>query len=194
MPTTENKVRYGLKNVHLATCTITTDGSASFGSPVPFPGAVSLTADPDGSVEKFWADNMSYYSYNSESGYSGDLEMAYIPKSILKSFMGLQEDANGLLYDDTDAEQPHFALLFQFEGDLKAVRHVLYNVTAAPVSLSGNTTEGANEPQTETVSISASPIYVPGVQKNTSHGRCEEGDSGYSSFFTAVQVPSATTN
>ena len=71
MPTTENKVRYGLKNVHLAACTITTDGSASFGSPVPFPGAVSLTADPDGSVEKFWADNMSYYSYNSESGYSG---------------------------------------------------------------------------------------------------------------------------
>ena len=30
MPTTENKVRYGLKNVPLATCTITADGSATF--------------------------------------------------------------------------------------------------------------------------------------------------------------------
>ena len=120
--------------------------------------------------------------------------MAYIPKAILQAFMGLQEDANGFLYDDTDAEMPHFALLFQFEGDQRAVRHVLYNCTASPVSLSGNTTEGANEPQTETVSIVASPVYFSGVGKNSAHGRCEEGDTGYSTFFSAVVTPAATSN
>ena len=192
MPETENKVRYGLSNVHLALATIGTDGSASFATPVACPGGVNVSIDSDGSIEKFWADNIAYFSYNSDVGYSGDLEMAYFPKSILKTFFGMLEDANGMLYEDSDAEPPHFALLFQFEGDQKATRHVLYNCTAAHMSLTGQTTEGTNEPQTMTASISATPIYVPAVEKNVTKARVERGDTNYSTFFDSVKTPAAT--
>ena len=192
MPETENKVRYGLSNVHLALATIATDGSATFSTPVAVPGAVNVSIDADGSIEKFWADNIAYFSYNSDVGYSGDLEMASYRKPILKTFFGMLEDANGMLYEDSDAEPPHFALLFQFEGDVKATRHVLYNCTASHLSLTGQTTEGTNEPQTMTASISATPIYVPAVDKNVSKARVEHGDTNYATFFESVKTPAAT--
>lgn len=192
MPETENKVRYGLSNVHMALATIGTDGSATFSTPVAVPGAVNVSLDADGSIEKFWADNIAYFSYNSEVGYSGDLEMAYFPKSILKTFFGMLEDANGMLYEDSDAEPPHFALMFQFEGDQKATRHILYNCTAAHLSLESQTTEGSNEPRTVTASINATPIYVPAVDKNVTKARIEKGDTNYNTFFGAVVQPAAT--
>ena len=192
MPDVENKVKFGLKNVHLALAAIAADGTASYSSPVSIPGAVNLSIDSDATLEKFWADNMAYYTYHSNVGYSGDLEMAYIPANILKTFLGLKEDVNGLLYEDVDAEPPHFALLFQFEGDQKAIRHVLYNCSVSKMALASQTTEGSNEPRTDTISISASPIYVASIG-NVIKARCEEGDDDYSTWFTSVSTPAAST-
>ena len=189
MPDTANKVKFGLKNVYMAAATIAADGSATYTTPVAVPGAVSLSMDPTGSVEKFWADNMAYYVYNSEVGYSGDLEMAYIPASVLTTFLGYKVDADGMLYEDSDAEPPHFALLFQFEGDAKAVRHCIYNCTANRMSIGSQTTEGSNEPRTESLSIEATPIYVADVEANVTKARCEEGDETYSTWFTSVHQP-----
>lgn len=192
MPETENKVRYGLSNVHMALATIGTNGSATYATPVAVQGAVNVSIDSNGSIEKFWADNLAYFAYNSDVSYSGDLEMAYFPKAVLKTFFGMQEDANGMLYEDSDAEPPHFALMFQFEGDQKATRHVLYNCTAAHLSLASQTTEGTNEPRTVTATINATPIYVAAVDKNVTKARVEYGDTNYATFFGAVVQPAAT--
>ena len=105
-------------------------------------------------------------------------------------------DGNGVALENVDAKTVPFALLFQFEGDDKATRHVLYNCTATRPSVSGATTDEEIEPQTETVTITTGSVYFPNFNggTNIAKGRCLQGEAGYSNFFNAVYVPSGSAN
>lgn len=187
-----NKIRYGLSNVYYAVATLGANNSATYSTPVAFPGAVSLTLDAEGETSNFYADNIAYYVTNSNNGYSGSLEMAYVTDSFAADILGeIQNGTTGLKFELQDAEPVHFALLFQFEGDDKAVRHVIYNCVASRPSVSGSTKEETVEPQTETIDISATSIYVAAIPGNVVKARAEEGSTAYSSFFSTVQVPTS---
>ena len=69
-----NKVQFNLKNVHYAVLKELETGEINFETPVPVPGAVTLTLDPQGSVEPFYADGIVYYQAVANNGYSGDFE------------------------------------------------------------------------------------------------------------------------
>ena len=161
-----NKIKYGIKNVYYAVATIAANGSATYTTPVALPGAVSLSLDAQGETNKFYADNVAYYTSVSNNGYEGDLEMAKIPDAFLKDVLGYVEDHNKVLFEDGDAAVIHFALMFQFEGDAHARRHVLYNCTASRPAVSGSTKEESIEPQTETLSLTATSVYHPEYDKN----------------------------
>lgn len=190
-----NKIKYGLKNVHYAVATIAADGSATFATPKPIPGAVSMSLDPQGEMEPFYADNIVYFVSNSNSGYEGDMEFARLTEDFKKDILGYIEDSKGVLLEDVDAEATHFALLFQFEGDVKATRHVLYNCTANRASVSGNTKEENTTPQTESCTISSTSIYVPTLQKNLAKAETNpETDSAtYEGWNSEVYIPTSLT-
>lgn len=181
-----NKVKYGLSNVHYVPLTINDDGTATYQAPVRWPGAVSLSLDAEGDTTKFRADNIDYWVGQSNNGYSGDLESALIPDSFRKDILGDVEDANGVLVEDAGALTKAFALMFQFEGDANATRHVLYNCTASRPSVSGETTGETIEPQTETVSLTASTVWNNSLQMNVCKARCQKGDAPYAGWFDAV--------
>lgn len=186
-----NKVKYGLSNCYYAKLN---EADGTYSSPVAMPGAVNLSLDQEGETSSFRADNIDYYVSVSNNGYSGDLELALVPDSFKVDIMGeVVDQTNGLQYELADAKPSAFALLFQFEGDANAVRHVLYNCKASRPTLASQTTDTTIEPVTETVNITAiaEMMTVGGVQKPVVKAKCEPTDSAYANFFTAVQVPTA---
>ena len=190
MPNT-NKVKFGIKNVHYAVATIGDDGSATYGTPVAMPGAVSLSLEPQGENTPFYADNIVYYMANANSGYSGDLELAQIPDSFKKDVLGFKEAGNGILYEDANAEAVHFALMFEFSGDKHARRHVMYNCTATRPTVGSTTNTETKEPQTESTTITATSIYVPAIDTDVTKASCNAGDSIYATWNEAVVQPTA---
>lgn len=186
-----NKVKYGLKNVHYAKAEIAADGSATFGEVKPWSGAVNLSLDAQGGTTKFRADNVNYWVGQSNNGYEGDLESAKIPDDFRKDILGDIEDENGVLIEDVEAKTESFALLFQFEGDKNATRHVMYNCTATRPSVSGATTEEEIEPQTETITITSSSIYNAALDKNVSRAKVSQADAPYATWFDAVYQATA---
>ena len=187
-----NKVKYGLKNVYYAVATIDADNKATYGNPKKWPGAVSLSLDAQGDTTKFRADNMNYWIGQSNNGYEGDFESALIPDSFRQDVLGDIVDGDGATYEDADAKTVYFALLFQFEGDVKARRHVMYKCSATRPSVSGSTTDENIEPQTETLTITADSIYVTAVDKNVTKAYADETDSAYTNWFSAVHQPTAS--
>lgn len=190
-----NKVKYGLKNVYYAVATMdAATNTATYSTPVAWPGAVSLSLDAEGNTTKFRADNIDYWVGQSNNGYTGDFESALIPDSFRKDILGdiVPEDNEGIMIEDAGAKTKYFALLFQFEGDESATRHVMYKCSATRPSVSGQTTEEEIEPQTETLEITAVSIHNAALDKDIVKARCASSDDAYSTWFSAVYQPAAT--
>lgn len=188
-----NKIKYGLKNVYYAVATIAADGSATYETPVAIPGAVSLSMEPQGENTPFYADNIVYWVGAANNGYEGDLEIARVPDSFKTDVLGYIASNNGLLVEDANAAAGHFALMFQFEGDVKATRHVMYNCTATRAAAAGNTKGESIEPETETMTITATSIYVAALERDIVKSETKEDttDTVYDGWFTAVTLPTA---
>lgn len=187
-----NKVKYGLSNVYYAKATIDpTTGVATYLTPVRIPGAVNLSLDAEGEENKFRADNIDYWVGQANNGYSGDLEIALIPDAFKTDILGFIVDKDGAMVEDAQAVTVPFALLFQFQGDVNATRHVLYNCTAGRASISGSTTEETIEPQTETLNLTVSSVHNTSLDTDIVRASCEYGDTPYNGWFTAVHDPEA---
>lgn len=191
-----NKVKYGLSNVYYSVVseTLTTGGdyTYSYATPVPIKGAVNLSLNQNGEQTAFRRDNIDYFVTYSNNGYEGDLEVALIPDSFLQDVMGFQKDTNNILYESTKQVPKAFALLFQFEGDQNARRHVLYNCKASRPRVASQTTDTTISPVTETLSIKASARLNDGVVK-ASTKLDDTSTTQYTNWFTSVYTP-VTTN
>lgn len=184
----KNKVRFGLKNVHYAPLSIADNGTFTFGTPVPIPGAVNMSVSKSGETAEFYADDGVYFELGDNGGYDGDLEIALIPDAFRVYAMGETMDDNGVLTEQSVPTLGHFALLFEFTGDKNAVRHVLYNCTATQNDVAGKTREKNIEVQTETLHLSARGLPNGGPVK-TKTG--ESTDSGvYEGWYGSVYLSS----
>lgn len=180
-----NKVNFGLKNVHYAP--ITVEGEViTYENPIRIPGAVSLTLTPRGELAEFYADNMVYYSAAQNDGYDGTLSIALIPEQFAVDALGEEKDEDdGVLTEKADARQKDFALMFEFEGDKKAVRHVLYKCAANRPTITGETTTNTREPQpNELTFISTARETDYSVKTKTTAGTSEGVyDNWYKSVY-----------
>lgn len=184
-----NKVKFGIRSCYYAVITEAADGTISYGTPVAFPGAVSLSLDPEGGEpEPFYADDIIYYqSPGSNGGYSGDFEVAKVPDSFRQDVLGEVTSKNGLLVEDADVVTKRFALLAQFSGDKHNTRHVWYNCTASRPSSGSQTIEETAEPQTESITITSIPATFG--TRHIVKAKASVGDTPYDDFFTAVTIP-----
>lgn len=195
MPNTPNKIKYGLSDCYYAVATIATDGTATYGSPKPIPGAVNLSLEPQGENSPFYADNIVYYVTSTNQGYQGDFEMAVVPESFKKDILGYITDGKDILFENAEAEAVHFALIFRFQGDLRATKHVLYNCTVTRPTQAGATKTDTVEPQTETLTITATTIKNSVLGKNVVKAETvADSNAGvYSDWEVAVYTGTATT-
>lgn len=191
MANKKNKVKFNICNVHYALLTISDEGEVSFGKPVAMPGAVSLSLDPNGEPSKFYADGYAYYTISNNMGYEGDLELAMVPEDFRTAVLKEAMDENKVLLEDAKAEGAPFALLFEFDGDVKKIRHVLYNCTAARPSIESATNEDEIEVQTEKLSLTASPLQGGYVKARTSDTTTEEA---YNGWYDQVYLPTDLEN
>lgn len=184
----KNKVKFNISNVHYALLKVDESGEVTFGTPVPIPGAVSLSLDPNGEPSVFYADGYAYYTISNNQGYEGDLEVAMVPESFRTDVLKEVMDSNSVLVEDATVETEHFALLFEFDGDVKKIRHVLYNCSASRPAIESATNEDEIEVQTETLSITAAPLEGGYVKARTSDTTSEKA---YADWYKSVYLPAS---
>ena len=183
-----NKVKFNLWNVYYAPLLTNTTSKIEYGTPIAIPGAVSLSLDPTGENTPFYADGIEYYTISNNMGYSGDLEIALIPESFRVDILKESPDSNKVLIENKDINVGKFALLFRFDGDIRAINHVMYNCSVSRPKIGSKTNEESKEVQTETLTISAKPLVKGYVKAKTGDSTPQ---SVYDNWFKSVYLPVA---
>ena len=149
-----DKVKFGVRKVHYALKT-----TSGYSTPVSMPGAVSLSLSPAGDLTPFYADDIRYFVTMANNGYDVELEVAYVPETFLQDVMGMVKDGTAkTLYEKSDVQQKAFALLFEEECDEAGTKYVLYNCISNRPNRNLATKEDAVNPQTQSLTITASPL------------------------------------
>ena len=187
-----NKVRTGLKNVHVASVTVS-GSTVTFGTPVAWPGAVSMSYSPTGELSEFYADDIVYWSGGGSSGYDCELETALIPDWFYTDYLGMLLDDDNNIVETANDNGKYFAFLFEFTGDEKAIKHCLYYCKASKPTEEGETKGETAEPKTTTVEFKASPCPIPvtvdGVDHNCIKKRSTPTSDDYSTWYSTVSLP-----
>lgn len=137
----ENKVTYGLENVHYSLLTFGDGGAPTYATPVRIPGAVEMSLEPQSNSVEFAADNdANYFQEEENQGYTGSFNFANIPMKFYVEALGEEENsADGTMIEFADAKMKPFALMFQFEGDVTKTRYVMYNCMPSRVKITSKT-------------------------------------------------------
>lgn len=184
----ENKVEFGLRNCYYAVVTVDESGKITYGAPKKLPGAVSITFDKSGDLIRFKADDIDYYTNANNQGYEGNLTLARVPEDFRTEVLKEKKTEKGVLIENSDAQTANIALMFEFQGDVKATRHLLYYCSVNRPSV-GSTTKDSGDPNTTDLAVVASPRPSDNLVKaSTSAGVDVET---YNSWYTKVYEEAA---
>lgn len=161
MPATANKVYYGLKNVHYAIVTETPDQTTgeietTYSAVKAWPGAVSMSMSASGEQSKFYADNSVYYTVSTNAGYDVEFECAAVPEDVEVNVLGQTKDSNDVITETSNDTIKYIALMFEFNGDQGATRHLLYRCMLTRPTVEGSTSEDSTSVQTSKLNMTAS--------------------------------------
>jgi phi13 family phage major tail protein len=184
----ENKVIFGLKNVHYSVISEDpTTGATVYGTPVALKGAVEISLEPRGETSDFYADDVLYYTTVSNAGYECSVTIANITNEFRSDVLGEELDPdNGIMTENTNARPNKIAFMFEFDGDQKAVRHCLYNCTVTRPSLTSATKTETAEPQPQELTMISAPREDGIVKRSTT---VDTPDTVYNAWYSAVYEP-----
>jgi phi13 family phage major tail protein len=184
----KNKVKFGLKNVHYAPITQDDDGNVTFATPKAIPGAVSMSLTAQGDTDEYYADNMLYYVSTTNNGYQGELEMTVIPDEFRTDiFNDTVDSTDKVQIENANVEPNPFVLLYEVNGDKNGFRRLLYYCTCTRPAESSSTTTTSKTPNTESMTITASPLADGRVK---AHTIADTPDTVFNSWFDKVWEPS----
>lgn len=183
----ENKVKFGLKNLYIASVTEGQSG-ITFGTPQKWPGLVSLSMEPQGDSSAFYADDTKYYVATSNDGYEVTVETALVPDWFRENYLGETKDTDGNLVEQNTDLPKYFAALFEFTGDQKATRHCLYYCQASRPTQEGETKGESAEVKTEEIKFTA--MALPGTNVIKKKSTEDTTSAAYAAWYTTVSTPS----
>lgn len=182
-----NKIKYGMKNVHLFK--MTDDGTAvTYGESLPWPGASELSLDANGDALEAYFDDVLYERIENNQGYTGKLTMAYVQPEIEALIVGSKLDDNGGVLENSDNTGSHVGMSFEFSGDKNKVRHVLYNCVFSRPSDGSASRSDKLEAQTSELEFSAMPDPYSGDVKY----KAPQGHPMYDEWFDHPVKPGDT--
>ena len=182
----KNKIKYGLKNVYYAKITDTA-GVITYGTPTAIKGAVNIALSGLSNAIDIAADDNEVYATMSENkGYDGDIEFQIFPDSAKVDILGATLNTDNVLVESKTDKPDPVALMFEFQGDSKAVRHVLYNCLISKPNIESGTKGENIENKTDTLAVKCRPAIDTGLIK----GKTSEETTAlvYDGWFTDVYI------
>lgn len=186
----KNKVKFNIKNAHVAPKQTDESGRITYDTPFPVPGSVSVSLEPQGELSHFFADGIKYYTSSSNGGYEGDWEMALLPDEFRQKILNEIIDKNKVMLEAGESKINEFAFGFEIDGDIRGTRFWFYNCVATRPTTESSTVEDTIEPVTDTLSISASAAEVSTDGKMYVRAKTtEESDEAiYTKWFDSVYI------
>lgn len=182
----KNKLKFGVRNVHVVKATDTGTALTYEGKSIPWRGAVELTLDPNGDALEEYADDIQYAKIENNQGYTGKMTMEYLQPEIDELIFGNKPGEDGVTIENADNKTSIVALMFEFSGDQNHVRHVLYNVGFSRSSDGSATRSDKLEAQKAEFEFSA----MPDPYNYNIKAKVPEGATPYATWFETVYVPS----
>ena len=185
-----NKVEFGISNLYVGTYTVTgTNGAVTMGTPYHQAGAVSFSPEEQSESNKFYADNVVYWSGYTGGTFEGDLEVAKFDDTFKKQFLGyIQKASDGGLAVVKNAVKPNVYIAFQVEGDSESRRIIMYNCSLGGITREYSTEEETIEPTTETIAVTVAGDNKTGISMVSYN----QATTGYSTLFTNPPAPTTT--
>lgn len=196
MPQAQNKYRYDVKNCYYCPGTRNADGTVTFDTSRirQEPGLMSIDMQAQGEISKTRADGIDYIIIASNNGYNGTLNFVKISDEFRRDCLAETTDiTTGIQYEDADATPDPFALMGEFKGDQEGIRWIYYNCTASRPNQAGDNKDNMREPDTESISVQASPfpVTIDGTERNIVRGGVTKSSNAatYNQWFTKVCLP-----
>ena len=182
----ENKVEFGISQLHVGTYEVDNDGVVTMGTPYHQKGAVSFSPEDQSELTTFDADNIAYWEDYSASKMDGDLTVAKFDDDFKVNFLGYKRTAQGGLAKVKNAVKPNVYAAFQVEGDKESRRIIMYNGVLGSIKREYKTLEdGKRVPDTESAPMTFAGDNGDGILMAT----YKPDDAGYDDLFTNPPAP-----
>lgn len=180
-----NKVEFGISNLHVGTYTVDDQGDVTMGTPYHQKGARGFAPEQDNENNVAYADDIAYWSEYTEGPFNGDLTVMLFDDDFKTKFLGYVKTNKGGLGQVKNAVKPKVYIAFEVKGDQQKRRCIFYNCSLGPIGREYNTIEESKEPVNETIPVTCIGDDASGLTKET----LKPGDAGYDDLFTNPSAP-----